>query len=264
MVCCIFMASRTSTRRRPRPGRPAATATLTTVPGIGASRLPLGDRVGRVGEAGDLAEPRGPSRPVDVELSGVPGAAGEMCPRVSDDAVDLEHGRASATRTVTPSTAKPSRVPHHSTGRAPRRWCAAAETTLRQAAGCPAERYGARRRRRPASALRRSPRGGARTGLETRSSSRDSSSRRHLRRGTGVRQDVDQLVAVGHDPVDPGPPQGRRPAGGRPARGWAPTRRPWRASRRSGSPTSLPDSKPESTRIPCSASGPRTCVSRQL
>ena len=42
MVCCIFMASSTSTTSPAPTSSPSATATLTTVPGIGASRLPLG------------------------------------------------------------------------------------------------------------------------------------------------------------------------------------------------------------------------------
>ena len=40
-VCCIFMASRTRTTSPAATSWPASTATCTTVPGIGASRLPL-------------------------------------------------------------------------------------------------------------------------------------------------------------------------------------------------------------------------------
>ena len=65
-----------------------------------------------------------------------------------------------------------------------------------------------------------------------------------------VAQRGDEQVAVGDHAVQPRPGQraGEHPRGLR--RGSAPRRSPWRASRRSGCETSLPDSKPESSRSP--------------
>ena len=112
--CCIFMASSTRTTSPASTSSPSATATLTTVPGIGASRLPLATAsAGSVkrGTSRSRTRPRAES----TSTARPPVTAGDV-QHVVASAVRSRASRASgpAASTATPSTTNPSRVPNHS------------------------------------------------------------------------------------------------------------------------------------------------------
>ena len=202
------MASSTSTGSPGgRPSGPASTATLTTVPGIGASRLPLatasagstnrGTRVSR-----DVAE-----RAVDVD--GV-AADRDVVRRAHAVGLEGDRGRGSAATTacavdgVAVAAAEPlDGAPPRSSVRC------GCETTLRQATGMP------RWTVRAAPACSASAIAAA-TGASVVRGRRERPVSKPPPRNVGadvagqerrVPQDRDQQVAVGDQPVDPGPAQ---------------------------------------------------------
>ena len=212
------MASSTRTTSPAATSAPASTLTATTVPGIGASSEPLATASAGSVKRGTSRRRDGPIGPVDVHLTRAPsGDRTTISPRVAA-ATPSTSSRAwigDTSRTVTPSTANPSRVPHHSTGSCPSNvvrcgWL----RTLRQAAGTPCWTV---RRAASSAASISAPATSAVRSVDGESPGdsaeigRDSS---HVvvispATNTGSVEDLDELVAVGRHTVDAGPAECR-------------------------------------------------------
>jgi hypothetical protein len=84
IVCCIFIASSTSTGAPALTSSPSATATETTEPGIGASSEPLATASAGSTKRGTSRRRADPSALSTYTKPGEPGTSPDECPRVCE------------------------------------------------------------------------------------------------------------------------------------------------------------------------------------